>query len=115
MMTIPIDEAEQADPGRRAQLFVEGQLALAGSEATPVAIRRGMPMRCQDGEQAGQVAAVVCEPGSPTVTHVLLSRWRGTLDYRLVPISLVRGVHAGVVALGLSRSAVDALPRRVTR
>lgn len=114
-MTIPIDEAEQADPSRRPPLFVEGQIAPAGSEASPVAIRRGMPIRCQDGAEAGQVAAVVCGPGSPTVTHVLLSRWRGALDYRLVPISLVRGVHDGVVALCMAQSAVDSLPTQVTR
>ena len=58
-MTIPIDEAEPADPGRRAHLFVEGQIAPVGAEERPVAIRRGMPIRCQDGEDAGQVAAVV--------------------------------------------------------
>jgi hypothetical protein len=113
-LTIPIDEAERADPGRRPQLFVEGQIAPAGPEAPPVAIRRGMPIRCPDGEEAGQVAALVCGPDSRTVTHVVLSRWRGALDYRLVPISLVRGVHDGAVALGVPQSAVDSLPRRVT-
>jgi len=114
-MTIPIDETEQADLGGRAQLFVEGQIAPAGAEGPPVAIRRGMPIRCQEGEEAGQVAAVVCGPGSRTVTHVLLSRWRGALDYRLIPISLVRGVHDEVVALGIPQAAVDTLPRRATQ
>jgi hypothetical protein len=113
-MTIPMDEADPADAGRRAQLFVEGQLAPAGPEATPVVVRRGMLVRCQDGEDAGQVAAVVCGPGSRTVTHVLLSRWRGTLDYRVIPIGLVQGVHDDAVVLGMPGSAVDALPRRST-
>jgi hypothetical protein len=111
-MTMPIDAAEQAGPDPSEQLFVAGEIELAGPGANRVDIRRGMPIRCADGEEAGQVAAVVCKAGSRAVNHILLSRWCGSLDYRLIPVGWVRSVHDGVVALAMSGSAVDSLPTR---
>jgi hypothetical protein len=111
-MTMPIDKAEQADPDPSEQLFVAGEIELAGPGANRVDIRRGMPILCADGEEVGQVAAVVCNADCRAVTHILLSRWCGSLDYRLIPVGRVRSVHDGVVALEMTRSALDSLPTR---
>ena len=111
-MTLAAGEGAMADRDKRALLLVEAQITPAWPGAAPVDIRRGMPVRSRDGEDAGQVAAVVIDAGSHASTHVLLSRWRESLDYRLVPIGLVRGVEAGVVTIEIPGAAVDGLPVR---
>ena len=111
-MEIPVSEPARPAGEERELLFVAGQITLHGPASAPMEVRRGMPVRCRDGEEAGQVAAVVVDLDSHAVTHVLLSRWREVLDYRLVPASLVVGVREGIVALEIPASAVDNLPAR---
>lgn len=93
------------------RLFERGLVCLE-PENIPVEVSRGMVILTQAGWEAGKVAAVVVEDPGQQVTHLLLVRSHLVSDYRLVPVSLIEEVGEGVVSLGLSREAVESLPRR---
>jgi hypothetical protein len=93
-------------------LFVGGWVVPSRAGLAPIEIRRGMPMRSRDGGDAGQVAAVMVDSARQAVTHIVLSRWRAGLEYRLVPAGAVIGVRDGAVVLELASAAIDDLPAR---
>ncbi|MCB9079492.1 MAG: hypothetical protein H6631_17960, partial [Anaerolineaceae bacterium] len=80
---------------------------------SPVEIKRGMTILCQDGYKAGQVAAVVLSNGCPTVTHLLLNSQSQAPAYGLVPANLIKQVGEETVWLHLSRQDLEHLPNWV--
>lgn len=91
-------------------LFESGSVYLEQGAPSPVEIKRGMTILGQDGQKAGQVAAVVLSNGCPTVTHLLLNLRSETPAYRLAPVELVKQVSEEIVWLRLSRKDVTHLP-----
>jgi hypothetical protein len=76
----------------------------------PVTVQRGMAVQTSEGQAAGHVAAVVLDGGQQEVTHVLLVQERRQLEYRLVPVALIRQVDEGQVLLRIMQSGIEGLP-----
>jgi hypothetical protein len=94
---------EVAQPGgqsasRRPKLLVSGMVHVEGL-AKPVAVRRGMSILAQDGQELGTVAAVVLEPGGQEATHLLLGYVPPTAVYHLIPLKLIAGIDDETVRL----------------
>lgn len=98
-------------PGLNGQvLATQGAILLPESHRW-VEVKRGMLVRSSEGMVAGQVAALVVDAGRQQVTHVLLTRLSAELDYRLVPVEMVRDVPVETLLLRISSADVGRLPR----
>lgn len=75
-----------------------------------VEVKRGMLVRSSEGTVVGQIAALVVDAGRQQVTHFLLTRLSSELDYRLVPVDLVRDVPVETLLLSISSTDVRHLP-----
>ncbi len=93
-------------------LFESGLIYPEQKDRSPVEIRRGMTILTQDGQEAGQVAAVILEDDSQNVTHILLAYLRLPPDYRLAPIKFIKHVSEETVLLHINSEAVERLPHR---
>jgi sporulation protein YlmC with PRC-barrel domain len=85
---------------------VEGSTG-AGSGAE---VRRGMSVQTGEGRTAGRVAAVMLDQTQQKVTHILLMRERQRLEYRLVPVELIKQVSDEKVLLRIFQPVVENLP-----
>ncbi len=93
-------------------LLVSGWVHLASPPSEAVQVRREMVVVGSDGVALGRVAAVVVDHATQAVTHVLLGRRAPGLEYRLVPLSLIKQVDEAGVRLQISSLDVSQLPRR---
>lgn len=110
LRNIVADTSENRPPDRNSQaLMTQGAILLPGSHRW-VEVKRGMLVRSAEGIVAGQVAALVVDAGRQQVTHLLLTRLSATLDYRLVPVDLVRDVPVETLLLSISSADVGRLP-----
>ncbi|MGE5140577.1 MAG: hypothetical protein ACM3JD_14010 [Rudaea sp.] len=88
-----------------------GSIHLDGEECQECRVSRSMPVISADGEQVGWVAAVSLSDGGESAA-VLLAHPQTTLQYYLLPPSLIARVTDGRVLLRVSARAAQALPRR---
>ncbi len=63
----------------------------------------------RDGQEVGKVAAVVVDPLTQEVTHILLCRLPQSPDYRLAPLDIVTQVTGQTVMLQIQSQDVDGL------
>jgi len=96
------------------RLFESGSICPEQANDLPVKVSRGMIILTSEGWEAGKVAAVVVDNDSQKVTHVLLTRPRLVLDYRLAPVNLIKQVDKGVVVLDVCSQDIESLPTRQT-
>lgn len=73
-------------------------------------VHRGMIVQTSEGRTAGRVAAVILDQEQQTVTHILLMQERQLLEYRLVPVELIKEVGKEAVLLGIFHPVVENLP-----
>ena len=76
-----------------------------------VEVKRGMLVRSSEGMVIGQVAALAVDAGRQQVTHFLLTRLSSELDYRIVPVNLIRDVPVETLVLSMSSADVRHLAR----
>ena len=93
-------------------LFERGLVYLAQQDSLPVEIRRGMAILTKNGQKAGQIAAVLLNNDSQTITHLLFAPWPQLSDYRLATVDLIKQVTGEMVLLHLGSEAIACLPRR---
>lgn len=93
---------------------VDPQLAAATVEHIPggeVGVRRGEPVRADDGGEIGRVQGLVVVPPDSEVTHVLLDEGRLWGRKRVaIPITAVVGIGANGVSVGLTKDQIRDLP-----
>lgn len=73
-------------------------------------VHRGMTVQTGEGRTAGRVAAVVLDRAQQKVTHLLLVREHQLLEYRLVPVELIKQVGEEAVLLCIFHPIVERLP-----
>jgi len=66
-----------------------------------IEIERGMKIVVADGTEAGVVGAVMANPQSEKMTHVLLCRLPVTAVYRLIPINLIAKIDDETIHLNI--------------
>lgn len=91
------------------KLLVSGWVNLSASGGSPVEIARGMSIMSRDGQEVGKVAAVVVDPLTQEVTHILLCRLSQSPDYRLATPDLVTQVTGQTIILQIQSRDVDGL------
>ena len=107
-MDNPAASRRQAHANQQQKLLVSGWVNLSAAGSS-VEIVRGMFVVCRDGQEAGQVAAVVVDTATQEVTYILLCRLPQSPDYRLVPPDLVTQVTGQTVMLQIQSQDVDGL------
>ena len=90
------------------ELRVTGVIFPVSGNAT-AEIRRGMTILGTDGEVAGLVAAVVQPKSQPQADYILLSRPSWQIEYRMIPVELIRQVTEETVLLHIGTPSVDSL------
>lgn len=91
------------------KMMVSGLIHVADASAA-VEVRRGMPILTADGQLAGEVAAVVVASPEQRVTHIVLGRVEGDIDYRVVPLAFIGGVEGEALVLRVPREVMETLP-----
>ena len=92
------------------KLLVCGLLASADPAYKPVELRRGMTVLCQDGEEAGDLAAVVVTCAGREVISILLGEKPPTCRYRLIPSRLIDRVEGEIVRLSINAQTIETMP-----
>jgi hypothetical protein len=110
MMNAPITSEKQPPHKDVQKLMTRGTILLQRPHRW-VEVKRGMLVRSSDGMVAGQVAALVVDDEGQQVTHFLLTRVSSELDYRLIPVELIRDVPVETLLLSISSADVRHLPR----
>ncbi len=107
-----------AAPGKQAAggpdsdiLMQSGSIQMHGDVCGECRVQRGMPAISTDGEEVGWVAAVMLNPEGMS-TAVLIACRLATLEYYLVPLSLISRVEDGQVLLRIPAQAARTLPHR---
>ncbi|HVC15187.1 MAG TPA: hypothetical protein VND62_10055 [Acidimicrobiales bacterium] len=70
----------------------------------------GATVRCQDGT-CGELARLLVDPRTETVTHLVVESTARNVGGRLVPIELVESATPELVSLGCTLARFDALDR----
>ncbi len=91
------------------KMMVSGLIHVENASAA-VEVRRGMPILTADGQLAGEVAAVVVASPEQRVTHIVLGRVEGDIDYRVVPLAFIGGVEGEALVLRVPREVMETLP-----
>ncbi|MEK7327717.1 MAG: PRC-barrel domain-containing protein [Chloroflexota bacterium] len=107
-MDNPAASRRQAHAAQRQKLLVSGWVNLSAAGSS-VEIARGMSIMSRDGQEVGKVAAVVVDPLTQEVTHILLCRLPESPDYRLAPLDIVTQVTGQTVMLQIQSRDVDGL------
>jgi hypothetical protein len=111
LQKIVADTSEHQHPYRNSQvLMIHGTILLQRPHRW-VEVKRGMLVRSSEGMVVGQVAALVVDDEGQQVIHFLLTRLSSELDYRLVPVELVRDLPVETLLLSISSADVRHLPR----
>ena len=92
------------------KMMVSGLIHVEDADAAAVEVRRGMPIITADGQLAGEVAAVVVASPQQQVTHIILGRVEGDIDYRVVPLAFIGGVEGEALVLRVPREVMETLP-----
>jgi len=87
-----------------------GDADVSPAAISPAKVHRGMTVQTDDGQTAGRVAAVVLDQDQQKVTHILLMWERPLLEYRLIPVELIKQVGDEEVLLRIFEPAVENLP-----
>lgn len=106
------ERAKPEEAAAEAILMESGSIGTAGEACGECRVNRGMPAISTDGHEVGWVAAVALDRGGHS-TGVLVARPHTTLEYYLVPLSMIGGVNEGHVLLRIGAEAALSLPRRV--
>jgi hypothetical protein len=107
---IVADTSEHHHPHLNSQVLMTHGAILLQRPDRWVEVKRGMLVRSSEGMVAGQVAALLVDAGQQ-VTQVLLTRLSSELDYRLVPVDLIRDVPVETLLLSISSGDIERLPR----
>jgi len=107
-MNAPIT-SEKQHPHKDVQKLMTHGTILLKRPLRWVEVKRGMLVRSSEGLVAGQIAALVVDAGRQQVTHFLLTRLSSELDYRLVPVDLVRDVPVETLLLSISSADIKEL------
>jgi hypothetical protein len=73
-----------------------------------------MTIVSEDGQLAGQVAAVVADKPRQHVTHLLLSQPGQASKYRLVPVNLIEQLNDEIISLSVQQQVIKSLSLRQT-
>jgi sporulation protein YlmC with PRC-barrel domain len=92
---------------RTEKLTIEAQICLTCAAELPTAVCRGMSICNSNGEQVGQVAAVLLDGRSHEPTHLILTRLLP--EYRLVPLSHIVSVSCNCVTLDIANEQLTQL------
>jgi hypothetical protein len=87
-----------------------GDSDVRAGASNPATVHRGMTVETSEGAAAGHVAAVLLDAERQEVTHFLLVQEHQQLEYRLIPIELIRQVDDEKVQLCIMQPAVNILP-----
>jgi uncharacterized protein YrrD len=80
-----------------------------------VALQKGVPVVCGNGQRVGTVDCVFADRRDGRVTHLLISKGEYFEREKLVPVSWVRATNDEVVRLGVSARALAGLPDYAVR
>jgi len=83
------------------KVMVNGRFRSPQSPHQMIEIERGMKIVVANGEEVGVVGAVMVNPQSEEMTHLLLCRVPVTAVYRLVPINLIAKIDDDTIYLNI--------------
>jgi hypothetical protein len=86
-----------------------GDLETRSGVVSQVQVHRGMTVQTVEGNTVGHVAAVVLDRDQQKVTHLVLLSECQRLEYRLIPVELIKLVSDEKVLLRIVEPTVDTL------
>jgi sporulation protein YlmC with PRC-barrel domain len=83
------------------KVMVNGRFRSPQPPHQMIEVERGMKIVVANGKEAGVVGAVMVNPHSEEITHLLLCRLPVTAVYRLIPINLLSHIDDDTIHLNI--------------